>query len=167
HLVQTAEKQGRLLQICHVLRYAPFFVALHDVLKSGRLGQIVTVEHRENVLSWHMAHSFVRGNWRNATLSSPMILSKCCHDLDVLYWNLGRPVTRLHSFGSLVHYRPENAPEGATRRCTDGCPAAEACPWDARKLYLNMNNNGWPVTAIASDLSEAGRRNALETGPYG
>jgi predicted dehydrogenase len=61
-LVRTAERTGRLLQICHVLRYTAFFSALHEIVTSGRLGEIITVEHRENVVYWHMAHSFVRGN---------------------------------------------------------------------------------------------------------
>lgn len=167
HLVQAAEQQGRLLLVCHVLRYTPFFSTLHDIVASGRLGDIVTVEHRENVVYWHMAHSFVRGHWRNEAESSPMILAKCCHDLDILYWNMGRPAQQLHSFGSLMHFRPENAPPGATRRCTDGCPAAEECPFDARPIYLNLNNTGWPVRAITEDLSMEARLHALKTGPYG
>jgi predicted dehydrogenase len=166
-LVQTAEKQGSLLMICHVLRYTAFFSTLHHILASGRLGRIVTVEHRENVVYWHMAHSFVRGNWRNSELESPMILAKCCHDLDILYWNLG-PVARLNSFGSLIHYRPENAPAGATERCTDGCPVAEDCPWYAPRLYLRDDDyTGWPISVISEDTSLAARRRALETGPYG
>jgi predicted dehydrogenase len=164
-LVQTAEKAGLLLQVCHVLRYTGMFSTLHDILESGRIGEINTVEHRENVVFWHMAHSFVRGNWRNAQLSSPMILAKCCHDLDILYWNLGESVRRLQSFGSLMHLRAENAPAGALLRCTDGC--AGACKYDGRRIYLSAERNGWPVTAISEDLSPAGRQRALEEGPYG
>ena len=136
-LVQAAERTGRLLQICHVLRYTGFFSTLHEIVTSGRLGKVVTVEHRENVVYWHMAHSFVRGNWRDRSVESPMILAKCCHDLDILYWNLG-PCTRLSSFGSLIHFRPEHAPEGAPERCTDGCPVADDCPWYAPRLYLDL-----------------------------
>jgi predicted dehydrogenase len=166
-LVRAAEENGSLLQVCHVLRYTPFFSTLHEILQSGRLGDIITVEHRENVAYWHMAHSFVRGNWAHEATSSPMILQKCCHDLDLLYWNLGRPVKRLQSFGSLRHFRAENAPLGATPRCTDGCPVAESCPFDARPIYLYMYNEGWPVSALGGDLSEEGRQKALATGPYG
>lgn len=165
-LVQLAEREGRLLQICHVLRYTPFFSTLHKILSSGRLGKIITVEHRENVVYWHMAHSFVRGHWRNKAQSSPMILAKCCHDLDILYWNLGQSVKRLQSFGSLIHYRPEHAPQGATARCTDGCPAAPACPFDARKIYLKEEAS-WPASVISDNVSLASRQEALEQGPYG
>jgi len=167
HLVQVAEKKGRMMQICHVLRYTPYFSTLHEILSSGRLGDIITIEHRENVAYWHMVHSYVRGNWRNATESSPMILAKCCHDLDILYWNLGQNAEQIHSLGSLLHFRPENAPVGATERCTDGCQAAEQCPFDPRPIYYNMDNDGWPVAAITDDLSLEGRRQAMETGPYG
>lgn len=164
-LVQAAEHSGRLLQICHVLRYTAFFSTLHDIITSGRLGDLITVEHRENVVYWHMAHSFVRGNWRNSQLESPMILAKCCHDMDILYWNIG-PCRRLSSFGSLLHYRPENAPAGAPERCTDGCPAADDCPWYAPRLYLT-GYTGWPVSVISEDSSLEARRRALEQGPYG
>ena len=136
-LVKAAEETGRLLQVCHVLRYTAFFGMLHDIVASGRLGDVVTVEHRENVAYWHMAHSYVRGNWRNSAAASPMILAKCCHDLDLLYWILG-PVQQLSSVGSLLHFRPENAPPGAPERCTDGCPHENTCPWSAIRLYLEL-----------------------------
>ncbi len=164
-LVQAAEKNGRLMQICHVLRFTPFFSVLNEVIRSGELGELVSVEHRENVAFWHMTHSFVRGNWRNSGESSPMILAKCCHDLDILAWNFGMKVQRLQSFGSLYYYRPENAPEGALPRCTDGCRVE--CAWDARTWYLNGNEESFLVKSFSDDLTAAGRCRALETGPYG
>jgi predicted dehydrogenase len=166
-VVQASERVHRLLMICHVLRYTPFFSALHEILHSGRLGEIVTIEHRENVAYWHMAHSFVRGNWGNAGRSSPMILAKCCHDLDILQWMMhGQPVKRLHSFGSLLHFQPDNAPPGAPVRCTDGCPVADECAFYAPRLYLTEDVD-WPTSAISTDLSYEGRLRALQTGPYG
>jgi predicted dehydrogenase len=137
HLVRVAEETGRLLQISHGLRYTPFFSTVHDLIARDRLGQVIAVEHRENVSYWHMAHSYVRGNWRNRASAGPMILTKCCHDLDLLYWFLG-PCERISSTGALVHYRPENAPPGAPARCTDGCPQADACPWYAPRLYMDL-----------------------------
>ena len=43
-LVQESERTGRVLQICHVLRFAPFWRQLHEILDSGVLGDIITVE---------------------------------------------------------------------------------------------------------------------------
>ena len=122
-LVQESERTGRTLQICHVLRYAPFWRRLHEILDAGVLGDIITVEHRENVAYWHMAHSFVRGNWRNKALSSPMILAKCCHDLDILVWNLNSPVKRLNSVG-----------------LADPLPARKRGPRDPRPLRRQLSH---------------------------
>ena len=165
-LVGLARRRGTILTIGHVLRYTPFFTTLHETIASGRLGDIVTVEHRENVVAWHMAHSFVRGNWGRSSAATPMIVAKCCHDFDVLAWNLDSPVRSLTSVGSLFHFRPEEAPQGATARCVDDCPV-EACPYDARRIYLDPSRQAWPVHVITDDLSREGRMAALREGPYG
>jgi predicted dehydrogenase len=165
-LVAAATEAPGNLHIGHVLRFTPFFQTLNRIVTSGRLGDIVLVEHRENVRSWHMAHSFVRGNWSRSQLSAPMIVTKCTHDFDVLHWNLGSSITRLSSMGSLFEFRPEMAPHGATSRCTDPCPVPD-CPYDARRLYLNTAITGWPVHVITDDLSLEGRLRAIQTGPYG
>ena len=165
-LAQKAEETGRCLQVCHVLRYTPFWQTLRAVVHSGKLGRIVSVTHRENLIYYHMAHSFVRGNWRSEATSGPMILSKCCHDFDVLLWILGQKVVYLNSFGSLTHFRPEYAPAGATPRCTDGCPAAETCKYEATKLYAR-DGDGWPQNAVSYIPTKAARLHALKTGWYG
>jgi predicted dehydrogenase len=137
-LVRVAEETGRQLHICHVLRYTSHFAKLREVIQSGVIGQIANVHHRENVSYWHMAHSFVRGNWRNTAESSPMILAKCCHDLDILVWLLDDRCEHLSSVGNLIHYRAEKAPAGVPKRCLEGCPVAEECPFFAPRIYLDM-----------------------------
>jgi len=151
-IVQAAEEHDRYLQICHVLRYTEFFQKLHEILRAGRLGEIITISHRENVSAWHMAHSYVRGNWRREDQSSPMILAKCCHDLDLLVWLTGRLPTRLSSHGSLIHFRPENAPHGAPERCTDGCPVETSCPFYAPAIYLDLIPFKYAVSKATNPL---------------
>ena len=165
-LVAKAEETGRLLQICHVLRYTPFWQALRAVVQSGALGRIISVTHRENLIYYHMAHSFVRGNWRSEATSGPMILSKCCHDFDILLWILQKQVAWLQSFGSLIHFRPENAPEGATERCTDPCPAADSCKYEATRRYAR-DGEGWPQNAVSYIPTSAARLEQLKTDWYG
>ena len=166
-IVEAAERTGLALAVCHVLRYTPFYMTLKELIDRGRIGRVTTINQIENVGYWHQAHSFVRGNWRSTRETSPMLLQKSCHDMDILLWLMGRDCLRVQSFGSLGHFTPENAPEGAPERCLDGCPHADSCPYYAPKLYLDMNRTGWPVDVITTDLSEAGRRRALEEGPYG
>jgi len=165
-VVERAHRSAGTVHVAHVLRYTPFFRIVHEIVESGRLGDLVTVDHRENVAAFHMAHSFVRGNWARAEDSTPMIVQKCCHDFDILTWNLDDPVVRLTSVGSRRHFVPEDAPIGSTRRCTDGCTVVE-CPFDARHIYLDPAVTGWPVHVITDDLTIEGRLAALRTGPYG
>lgn len=164
---EAARKYDRKLVVCHVLRYTPFYMTLKSLLDKGEIGEVTTINQIENVGYWHQAHSFVRGNWRSSTESSPMILAKSCHDMDIILWLMGRDCERIQSFGSLHHFNAENAPEGAPDRCLDHCPHAQTCPYYAPKLYLDMKMTGWPVDVITTDLSEEGRRKALEEGPYG
>ena len=138
YMVQTAETHGRLLGICHVLRHTDFWQQVYQITGSGRLGQIITISQRENVATWHMAHSYVRGQWSREGISAPMILAKCCHDMDLLYWIAGERVERLSSVGSLLHFREENAPPGAPLRCTDGCPVEDTCPFYAPLFYIDL-----------------------------
>ncbi len=148
HIVRTAEETDHMLMICHVLRYTDFFQKANEIIKSGLLGQIINISHSENVSYFHMAHSYVRGNWRSLDVSAPMILAKCSHDFDLLYWFLDEKATKLSSFGNLRHFRRENAPQGAPKRCTDGCPAAETCPFYAPRIYLE----NFPIKKAVSQV---------------
>jgi predicted dehydrogenase len=138
-LVKKAEEMERQLQICHVLRYTEFWSKVKAFLDGGQLGRIVCITHRENVSYWHMAHSFVRGNWRNSNLTAPMILSKCCHDFDLLYWLVGEKPISISSFGSNLCFNSKHAPPGAPLRCTDGCPDIDTCIFSAPKIYIQLS----------------------------
>ncbi len=176
-VARTAEELDRLLAaartstgrmtIAHPLRHAPLFEAIARLLAEGRIGRLMTIDHVENIGYLHFAHSYVRGNWRRSDETAPLILTKACHDLDVLAWLAGSAWTNVSSFGSLAHFRSENAPPGAPNRCTDGCPVQATCPFDAVAFYLEPQTlAGWR-SAVTPDQSEAGIRDALATGPYG
>ena len=166
-IVEAADKSGCTLAVCHVLRYTPFYMTLKNLIDQGEIGDVTTINQIENVGYWHQAHSFVRGNWRTVRETSPMILQKSCHDMDIILWLMGKDCKRVQSFGSLRHFTVENAPEGAPKRCLDGCPHAGSCPYYAPALYMDMSRIGWPVDVITTDLSLEGRRKALQEGPYG
>jgi predicted dehydrogenase len=134
-ILKQAHKYNRIVAVCHVLRYAPYFVALKEVLASGAIGDIVSVQHMEPIQYAHMAHSYVRGNWPLADKTTPIILAKSCHDLDIMRWLIDKPCESIAAEGSLYLFRPENAPKGATERCTDGCPHEAECPYSAIDIY--------------------------------
>ncbi len=162
---EKANSLGRKITVCHVLRYTNFFGSIKDILDSGELGKIVAIKHSENIGNFHMAHSFVRGNWRNDTLSSPIIMQKSCHDLDILLWLTGAHCTKVAAFGSLSYFTESHAPEGSTDRCVS-CPAAKACRFEARKCYL-PTLGFWPTDVVCLEQTEEALNAALKTGPYG
>ncbi|MFC5404076.1 Gfo/Idh/MocA family protein [Cohnella soli] len=166
---EYAEKHNRVLSICHVLRYTDFFALIKKILSEGRIGELVSITHTENVEHRHQAHSFVRGNWNKSEVSSPMILAKSCHDMDILQWLVEEDCTKVSSFGSLMHFRKESAPEGAPPRCLDGCPVQITCPYYAPRMYIERDDWVGAVlrSVVSNDPSDEGVLNALKDGPYG
>ena len=167
---EAAEAAGRILQIAHVLRYSRFYRRVDEILRSGRIGRVLSVDMKEHVAHWHMTHSYVRGKFRNTSVAAPILLAKCCHDLDLLTWLVGRPALRVSSFANLAHFRAENAPAGAPERCTDGCPVQADCPHDAEAFYLGADDRlarNWPWSDVSADPSREARGAALKAGRYG
>lgn len=162
---QTANRLGRRVIVCHVLRYTPFYREVKRLLDAGTVGRIMTIEAAEHVGYYHIAHSFVRGNWHNTAASSPMILAKCCHDMDLLLWLTGKHCQKVTSFGHLSYFTAENRPEGASERCTDGCPV-ENCPYNAPRFYLSRIP-GWPANVLHPEPTEENIMEALRTTDYG
>ena len=148
-IANYAEEKGINVLVCHVLRYTPFFMKLKNLIDDGYVGKVMQIRHTEDVGHLHQSHSFVRGNWSNSDRSTPMILQKCCHDLDILQWLVGEKCTRVQSFGSLSYFTKENCPEGAPLRCTDGCPAADTCHYHVEKVYLSGDDHMWMKEAVA------------------
>ena len=173
-LQEEAHRQGRIVVVCHVLRYTPFYQKIHELLRENAIGRLQTLEATENVAYWHFAHSFVRGNWRRDDESSPLILQKSCHDMDILRWLAGSRCLRLSSYGSLDWFRAKNAPDPEAVRCLDGCSCKDACPYDCEKIYIDSpktgiraGHSGWPCNVVAIQPTEEKLYEALRTGPYG
>lgn len=168
-LEEEARRYGVPVLVCHVLRYTPFFRALRELIDRGEIGEVVNIQHAECVGTIHQSHSFVRGNWCNSRESSPMLLQKSCHDIDILQWLLGeRRCLRVQSFGSLRYFTPENAPEGAPEFCIDGCPVGDTCPYNAVKLYLKSDSDWFRTTATHLPHPEdADVERAIRTTDYG
>ena len=142
-LLAQSKKTGRILATCHVLRYAPYFIAMREVIRKGYIGDLVSIQHMEPIQYAHMAHSYVRGNWRNSKETTPIILAKSCHDLDILRWMIGKPCQSIVADGSVYLFKEGNAPEGAPFRCTDGCPHESTCPYSAIDIYVRKKAHNY------------------------
>ena len=161
-------KSGAMVAVCHSMRYHKGFATLCEIVKSGRIGEIVSLDQLEQVASWHQAHSFVRGNWSNEARATFMLMAKSCHDLDYIASLVGRPCRRVSSFGALNYFNRAHAPAGATPRCTDGCPAEPTCPYSALKQYVYADHlDHWPVDIVSPVHTREAHMEAIRTGPYG
>ncbi|MBL7840933.1 MAG: Gfo/Idh/MocA family oxidoreductase [Cyclobacteriaceae bacterium] len=139
-ILTLAKKTGRIVAVCHVLRYAPYFVKLRELIQSKAIGEVVSIQHMEPIEHIHMSHSYVRGNWHNSKQTTPIILAKSCHDLDILRWMIGKPSKSIHAFGDLSWFTKKNAPAGSTERCTDGCAVEGSCPYSALDIYYRKRS---------------------------
>lgn len=164
-ITDKAAKHNVSITVCHVLRYTEFWSTIKKVIDSGEIGDVASVQLNENVEFMHMSHSFVRGNWGNKEKSSPMILQKSCHDMDIISFILGKQCERVSSYGSLMHFNEDNCPEGAPERCLEGCPAADSCPYHAGRYYLG-EGRGW-AAKFTNETTDEQIVDALWTTDYG
>ena len=172
----AAKEKGVSVLVCHVLRYSPFFKTMKKILMDGTIGEPMSVIHVEAVGNIHQSHSYIRGDWHSEKETTPMLLAKCCHDIDIIQWLLDKKCKKVSSFGDLTYFRAENAPEGAPVRCWDGgCPIGDTCPYNVMKLYydINFKNAGWfrraATTGISKEFMPTDEevKTALETTDYG
>ena len=174
-LLRVAKECDRKVVVCHVLRYTPIFKKVKELIDSGMIGNVISITAIENVGWFHHAHSFVRGNWRNSELTSPMILQKCCHDMDLYLWLANKTCKAVSSFGSNYLFRSDMAPEGCSKRCLEGCQVKDTCPFDAEAIYLknarigyDTGNYEWPLdVVIRGRMTREEIIEELKTGPYG
>jgi predicted dehydrogenase len=133
-ILAQAKKYKKIVAVCHVLRYAPYFIKLKQMINTGSIGQLISIQHLEPISHIHMAHSYVRGNWHNSKATTPIILAKSCHDLDILRWMVGKPAKTISAMGSLKWFTPQNAPAGSAEWCMN-CTVQNDCPYAAPKIY--------------------------------
>ncbi|MDE5935471.1 MAG: Gfo/Idh/MocA family oxidoreductase [Muribaculaceae bacterium] len=165
-IAEKANSRGLTVGICHVLRYHPYFRKFKELIDGGELGEIVSVDHRASVGLDRATHSYVRGIFNREEKTNPVLLSKCCHDVDFIVWLIGAKCRRLSSFGSLRWFTSSAAPEGASERCID-CRIERECPYSAVNLYKRRGewtkNFDVPPGSSLSDVVDK----ELESGAFG
>lgn len=172
-LINCAEDNGRKIMICFVLRYAPFYRRIKETVLSGEIGQIVNIQTVEHVSYHHMSTSHIRGKWRNEEqCHATMLLAKCCHDIDIMMWLMGDDApAKVSSFGSLMQFRPENAPEGSGTRCLVDCPLVDTCLYSAKRLYIDHPDRWsfyvWDKLEDKENATIEDKIELLKTSPYG
>ncbi|KAJ6516040.1 hypothetical protein C8R45DRAFT_229639 [Mycena sanguinolenta] len=169
----AVSRAGIIFGMGHVMRYSPYSQDITECIRSGKLGKLVNIVQVEPVGYYHFAHSYVRGNWATEKSSSFSLMTKCCHDIDLIcFWLSPSTPSRVSSFGSLQHFRKSSKPAaaGAATRCLE-CPIDKTCAYSAKKIYLDAVSRGnthWPVSPLVDGVPDIENvTEALRTGPYG
>ena len=173
-LLEAQKKYQHKVVVCHVLRYAPVYLHVAKLINDGVIGTLVDIHAIEQVSFWHIAHSFVRGNWRDSNTTSPMILAKCCHDMDLLQFYANSRCKTISSIGSLSFFKKENQPKDASDRC-QACKYIDTCPYSAKYVYVQRWINAgkpetmWPQNVVCTEhpLTEERIVKAYESNGYG
>lgn len=173
-LLEAQKKYQHKIVVCHVLRYAPVYLHVAKLINEGVIGTLVDIHAIEQVSFWHIAHSFVRGNWRDSNTTSPMILAKCCHDMDLLQFYANSRCKTISSIGSLSFFKKENQPKDASDRCQT-CKYIDTCPYSAKYVYVQRWINAgkpetmWPQNVVCTEhpLTEERITRAYESNNYG
>ncbi|KAH8889484.1 NAD(P)-binding protein [Thozetella sp. PMI_491] len=175
---KTDKGEEHVFSIGHVLRYSPANIMLRKLLLEDRvIGDVLSVVHTEPVGWWHFAHSYVRGNWRRQSTTAPSLLTKSCHDIDILLWLLCSPVSytsgdnntphlpsTVSSAGSLQYFKKTRKPvaAGPATNCLS-CPVESSCKYSAKRVYveqpvhgLDAGNVRWPVSIVMPDIESYG-----------
>lgn len=134
--VAARENKSRVF-VCHVLRYAAFYLSIKSLLEKGTLGKIFSINMAEDISLHHTVISYIRGQWNNEMTGTPLLLAKSCHDIDLMMWLMGSDTPQtVYSVGSDFSFTPDKAPKDAGTRCLVDCPIEKDCPYSAAKHYL-------------------------------
>lgn len=100
---------GKLFATGFVLRHAPLYCKMRELIDQGFVGRIISMEANENLPPDH--GGYIMRNWRrHRELNGPHLLEKCSHDIDIINWMIGDLPARVASFGGLDIFVPENVP---------------------------------------------------------
>jgi predicted dehydrogenase len=164
---QIQRERKKVVAVCHTLRFMEGFRKVKEMIEKGVIGNLVHVEHMEAIGHFRFVHNYVRGRWAREESNTFLLLHKCSHDIDYINWLFKEQCLNVSSFGSLKYFRPSNAPEGSTKRCTDGCTILNSCPYSAMRLYVDAPLQEWPARDISGTHARTDHLNAVKNGPFG
>jgi len=164
---QLQRESKKVVAVCHTLRFMEGFRKVKEIAEKGVIGNLIHVEHMEAIGHFRFVHNYVRGRWAREEENTFLLLHKCSHDIDYINWLIKEQCQAVSSFGSLKYFRSSNAPEGSTKRCTDGCTILNSCPYSAMRLYVDAPLHEWPARDISGTHSRDAHLNAVKNGPFG
>lgn len=153
-ILTQAKESNCVVALGYVLRYAPLFKKVKEIVAQGIIGRIVNV-HAIDSISYGGYAFFHDWHRRKENITS-LLLQKASHSLDVITWLVdSRPVAvasfgGLDTFGEAGAYRELGGKAPETLRCGE-CDKKRSCPESIlnrdRVKGINWQNN-WPDSCV-------------------
>jgi len=147
-IIDTQAKTGKQCRVTFNYRYSPFRTQVKDLLMSGVIGDILSVDFHWMLDTNHGADYFRRWH-RNKANSGGLMVHKATHHFDLVNWWLSTIPEAVYASGHRRFYTPKQAERyglaNRAERC-HGCPESERCPFfldlagnhRLRELYLDQ-----------------------------
>jgi predicted dehydrogenase len=154
-ILDVQRKTGRRCRVAFNYRYSPYRAQVKELLDSGIIGEIASVDFHWLLDTRHGADYFRRWH-RNKQSSGGLLVHKATHHFDLINWWLGSVPRRVQASGSRDYYHAATAdrlglsPRG--ERCLD-CPASARCPF-----FLDLRAEGLLAATYLNHESHDGYR---------
>jgi predicted dehydrogenase len=153
-IIDTQRKTGKKCTVTFNYRYSPARTQVKDILMSGVIGEVLSVDFNWLLDTRHGADYFRRWH-RSKENSGGLLVHKATHHFDIVNWSLSSIPVSVFARGDRKFYTPRTAARygltNRSERCLD-CPESDKCPFhldlraypELRALYLdNEQHDGY------------------------
>ena len=130
-IIDTQKKTGQKVTVTFNCRYAPPRTQVKDLLMSGVIGEVLSVDFHWMLDTTHGADYFRRWH-RNKRKSGGLMVHKATHHFDLVNWWIGSVPEKVYASGHRSFYTSETADRyglaGRAERCSD-CKHIKKCPF--------------------------------------
>lgn len=128
-ILEAQARTGRHIRVTFNYRYSPPRTQVKDILMSGEIGDVLSVDFHWLLNTTHGADYFRRWHSRKA-MSGGLMVHKATHHFDLVNWWLSAQPTTVYALGKREFYTPAMARRlglsGPHQRCRT-CPETVAC----------------------------------------
>ncbi len=140
---RTQEETGKNITVTFNLRFHPMFKQLKEIVSSGVLGDIYSVNYEWMLDTVHGADYFRRWH-RQKKNSGSMMVHKSTHHFDIANWLLEQDPLEVNATGTRRFYGPVR--EERSERCLT-CPYKDKCEFffditapEYKEMYLDCED---------------------------
>ncbi len=136
-ILETERRTGKKVTVTVNYRYSPEAVKIKEILMSGEIGEVTSVDFNYYLDVHHGASYFRR--WHGfKQFSGSLFVHKATHHFDLLNWWLAAEPVEVNAMGALRKYGHNGTHR--SRRCMT-CPHKDTCEfyWDITKDQHLMN----------------------------